>query len=136
MPTFSDGLARSVQTIERKMTLVHQKVALSAFREVVLMSPVDTGRFRGNWQVDISESQPHVDVQFAGWNSEAGVLAEIASIVSQIKNGDAVWLMNGLPYAIPLEYGWSDQAPGGMVRLTVQRWDPIVEQAVKELQNL
>jgi hypothetical protein len=40
-----------------------------------------------------------------------------------------------LPYALRLEYGWSEQAPGGMVRLVAQRWKPLVEQIVKELNS-
>ncbi len=42
--------------------------------------------------------------------------------------------MNNLPYAIALEYGHSDQAPGGMVRITQARFQQIVEEAIRNNQ--
>ncbi|VEB42983.1 Uncharacterised protein [Chromobacterium violaceum] len=33
--------------------------------------------------------------------------------------GVNAWLVNPMPYAVKLEYGWSKQAPAGMVRLTL-----------------
>jgi len=53
--------------------------------------------------------------------------------VLNLKAGQVIYLVNNLPYAIPLEYGHSSQAPGGMVRLTVQKWRPIVDAVAREL---
>lgn len=36
--------------------------------------------------------------------------------VQPLKLGDTAYLVNNLPYAVPLEYGHSSQAPAGMVR--------------------
>ena len=35
------------------------------------------------------------------------------------KMGDTVYIYNNLIYSVPLEYGWSTQAPNGVVRITL-----------------
>jgi hypothetical protein len=46
--------------------------------------------------------------------------------------GKVHFLTNNLPYALRLEYGWSKQAPHGMVGVTVKEYQQIVDKAVKE----
>lgn len=103
------------------------QVALEVFRRVVIRSPVDTGRFRANWQygVDIPAGQI---IDNPAWTPQtkapppkepAPVLSlEVVHVIS-----------NHLPYARRLEYGHSAQAPGGMVRITVGEFQSIVDKA-------
>ena len=51
--------------------------------------------------------------------------------VHPLKLGDTAYLVNNLPYAVPLEYGHSSQAPAGMVRVTIAEFQQIVEAAVR-----
>jgi hypothetical protein len=44
-----------------------------------------------------------------------------------------IWLMNNLPYAQPLEYGHSSQAPAGMVRISVIEVQMFISKAISEL---
>ena len=46
--------------------------------------------------------------------------------------GGVTYLSNSLPYAVPLENGWSKQAPQGMVKLTAQEFPQYVSQAAKD----
>lgn len=110
-----------------------RKIALGAFTEVIMMSPVDTGRFRGNWQVSVGPELEYIPPVDDEDPSGSATVAYTKSIVDTLNAGDTVWLVNNLPYAGPLEYGWSKQAPGGMVRLTAQRWKPIVEEVGRQL---
>ena len=48
--------------------------------------------------------------------------------------GAFAYIINNLPYAIPLEFGHSTQAPGGMVRVTVARFQQIVQEAIRNNQ--
>jgi hypothetical protein len=132
---FEKALKQFEDKTNAKLELVLRIVSLKAFTEVVMMSPVDTGRFRGNWQVavgpQISYLPPDNDVDPSG-NATVGIVTEVTQ---RLKAGETVWLVNNLPYALRLEYGWSEQAPGGMVRLVAQRWKPLVEQIVKELNS-
>lgn len=43
--------------------------------------------------------------------------------------GNIAYLLNPAPYAIPIEYGHSTQAPNGMVRLAIQNYSAIVKKA-------
>lgn len=126
MASFAAQVERFRAKTEAKIELAVRKIAMEVFREVILMSPVDTGRFRGNWQVEIG-NVPQGTVALEDKDGRATIAAADAKALG-LKAGQSIYLVNNLPYARRLEYGWSKQAPGGMVRLTVQRWKPIVEQ--------
>lgn len=118
------------QRAQDKLALAVRKIAIDAFTRIVIRSPVDTGRFRGNWQVSI-ENIPSGSSDTG--KSEGEVIGEINSVVGQMRVGQSIFFVNNLPYARRLEYGWSKQAPNGMVRLTVQEFQPIVDAIVAQL---
>jgi hypothetical protein len=60
--------------------------------------------------------------------------ARIVDGAIEFKAGDTAYITNSLPYAIPLEFGHSQQAPGGMVRITVARFQQIVLEAIRNNQ--
>jgi hypothetical protein len=72
-------------------------------------SPVDTGRFRGNWQLGI-ESVPQGETGRLDPGGSATVGAIIAGIPAEAA-GHIYYLTNNVPYAQRLEEGWSKQAP-------------------------
>lgn len=131
MTSFADQVAAFVAKTNAKIELAVRKIALDVFKEVILMSPVDTGRLRGNWQVAIgSVASGTVEI-----DDKAGTatISKVQAETMKLQVGQTITLVNNLPYARPLEYGHSKQAPGGMVRLTVQKWQPIVEAIGREL---
>lgn len=99
---------------------------------VIRMSPVDTGRFRGNWQFSIGAASTG-ELDRLDKNGSAAT-AELVNGAIQFKAGETAYIVNNLPYAIPLEYGHSDQAPGGIVRITLERFQRIVLDAVRNNQ--
>jgi nitroimidazol reductase NimA-like FMN-containing flavoprotein (pyridoxamine 5'-phosphate oxidase superfamily) len=54
--------------------------------------------------------------------------------VQSLTIGQTAYLVNNLPYAVPLEYGHSKQAPGGMVRITLARFQQVVDEAIRNNQ--
>lgn len=96
---------------------LQKKLALEALRRVVLKSPVDTGRFRGNWQVAIGV-RPNGVVETVD-PSGGATIANGTRPISALDQLDVVYLVNNLPYAQRLEDGYSGQAPQGMVAVTV-----------------
>ena len=114
-----------------KMNRAARKITLDAFSEVILMSPVDTGRFRGNWQTAIG-SAPSGTIEATDPSGNT-VIAKVSGVVAGVTPGDVIYMANNLPYAQRLESGWSGQAPAGMVRLTVQRWQPIVDEVIRQI---
>ncbi len=89
------------------------------------------GRFRANWQVGIGAMNS--DTSAAPDKTGAAALARGNAAIGTWQPGSGtIYLTNSLPYALPLEYGYSQQAPSGMVRLTVQDFDIYVRKALAE----
>ncbi|WLH49748.1 hypothetical protein [Pseudomonas tolaasii] len=90
------------------------------------------GRFRGNWQFSIDTPAEGVldQIDVSGNVSIAVLKAQVQSLTA----GQTAYIVNNLPYSIPLEYGHSTQAPGGMVRITLARFQQIVEEATRNNQ--
>jgi hypothetical protein len=90
------------------------------------------GRFRGNWNFSIG----YPDNSFRIHPDPTGeaATARLVSGALEFKAGETAFIVNNLPYAIPLEFGHSTQAPGGMVRITVARFQQIVLEAIRNNQ--
>lgn len=90
------------------------------------------GRFRGNWMFSIGtpDNATTEEVDPSGAKSTA----RISAGTIEFKAGDTCYITNSLGYAIPLEFGHSTQAPGGMVRVTVARFQQIVLEAIRNNQ--
>ena len=103
-----------------------RSVSFKLFSAVIKASPVDTGRFRMNWQV--AQGTPATGI-LNGTDMNGDIAT--ANAESYIF-GAPVWhdftLTNNLPYAERLEYGWSNQAPQGMVRINVARFNTLLEE--------
>lgn len=98
------------------------------FNSVILDTPVKHGRARGNWQTH--EGQPTSGVVERVDPNGSQAMAEVQQNLGE---GDTtVFLTNNLPYAKPLEYGSSKQAPEGMVRKNVARITRIVQKAARK----
>jgi len=72
---------------------VLRAVGLVANTRIAQRTPVDTGRARGGWQMEHTRPSSNVG---------------------------RVTISNQVPYIIYLEYGSSQKAPQGMVRITMQ----------------
>lgn len=94
-----------------------QYIGNVALNGVKAKSPVDTGQFRANWLVSIGQLDGSIQIGPGPGhaNQSAGALASYAAM----EGFPVIYLQNNLPYASRLEDGYSGQAPGGMVGLTV-----------------
>jgi hypothetical protein len=92
------------------------------------------GRFRGNWQVGL-EAAPQGETGRAD-KSGGKTLAAGTLVIERFRVGmQAVYFTNNVPYAYPLEFGHSTQAPGGMVRITAADFQRHFQAAVSEVQQ-
>jgi hypothetical protein len=128
---FQLDIQRFVAKANGNIDLVIRKIALDLFSRVILKSPVDTGRFKGNWQVAIG-SIPSGTLELSDKDGGA-TIAQVTAETLGLKAGDVITLVNNLDYARSLEYGHSKQAPAGMVRTTVQEYGAVVAQAANEV---
>jgi len=131
MSSFEQQLrAIEAKTLD-KMERAARKITLDAFTEVILRSPVDKGRFRGNWQVAIG-AVPDGTLELDDKTGSI-TISKAAAEAQGLELGDIVYLANNLPYAQRLEDGWSQQAPEGMVKLTVQRFQQIADAVIRQI---
>lgn len=128
MAKWSIPLDRLANKAEARINLVVRKATFDAFASAVRRSPVDTGRFRANWNVASGSWDPSTSESTAATRAES----EIRKALS-FPAGGVVYLTNSLPYAVRLEDGWSKQAPSGMVRITAVEWSQKLTQALKNL---
>lgn len=111
---FALELKRFGEVTERQARLIFQKIIIDLDTRVVLGTPVDTGRARGNWFPSLNSPSSRVDME-AEDKSGSRAIAAATSNALGAELGDTAWLTNNLPYILPLENGHSGQAPEGMV---------------------
>ena len=131
------GAGKDAQTVVRLAALELQTMMIES-------SPVDTGRFKGNWQAGLGSINTTTgsseDKTPLGQSDESNV-DRSRKFLLNYKIGQTIFLSNSMPYASVLEYGRANgkpgsiQAPGGMVRLAVQNYSQAVAKAVSELKT-
>lgn len=117
MSTFGLDVAKWGDKVMREFEELRKAVVIELFSSVVLDTPVDEGRLRGNWT--ISNGTPNTETFEVTDPSGQVTIGKIRTHAENIPSGDvSVFLANNLPYAYRIEYdGWSHtKAPAGMVR--------------------
>jgi hypothetical protein len=128
--TFAADLLKFEKAYQVRVETVLRKVTLDLSAQLIQMSPVDTGRFRNNWYLSVGYG-PNTGTNDGADRSGNSALARISSNLGTIKLGQLIWVTNNLPYATRLEYGYSKQAPGGMVRISAARFQQYLSNAVR-----
>ena len=127
--SFKSQVAAINKRTQKKMLRTFRGTALGVFSRVIARTPVDTGRLRANWQSQIN-SAPGGEID--GTDKTGGsTLTTVSTDVSKVKLGDSIFLVNNLPYAQVIEDGSSEQAPAGMVKVTVAEYQAIAKRANK-----
>jgi hypothetical protein len=142
---FSADISDFIASAQANADVVARKVMFELGKSVIEMSPVGNvslwktkyppkgyvgGRFRGNWQFSTG-TPPDGELDTID-PAGAQTIAALGASVADVKMGDTGYVVNNLPYAQALEYGWSTQAPAGMVRITLGRFDSFVAFACQE----
>lgn len=127
--SFSAQLGQFAEQTKEKMDAIFQDVIVELGESVIMLSPVDTGRFKGNWQLtaDAPSNQSLINYDKEGFRT----LEKLVSVANTLEAGQKAYIVNNLRYSIPLEFGYSQQAPSGMVRVTLARFQQIVNDAVR-----
>jgi serine protease inhibitor len=128
MDNFMDTINGWIEETEEKIDDCLQTIVLKLGENVVTLSPVDTGRFKGNWQlsIDTTTSASLLREDPDGYLA----LADMARTANSFTAGQVAYIQNHVLYGYDLEYGSSKQAPDGMLRITAARFVRIVNEAV------
>ena len=98
--------------VQEQLALKVRKIALDMLNAIVLRSPVDTGRFKGNHIVSIGAPVFYSVNEYDKEGSET--IARGVTALSGLEPFTVVYIQNNLIYAVPLENGHSGQAPAGI----------------------
>jgi hypothetical protein len=128
--TLSGDLQRFAQKVGMKADKVVRKVCVDFLRDLVRLTPVDTGLARSNWFFGTNRVS---SVGTEPVKSGAPSINRALEFASTLQAGGVFYIVNNLPYIMVLEYGSSKQAPLGMARETVARWQKIVDAALAEV---
>jgi hypothetical protein len=139
MGTFALDVRAFVEKTKKNNETVMRQVSLKLFSAIIKASPVDTGRFRMNWQA-ASGGNLAVGVKNGVDPSGSKAVFQMTSVVARDPNWYEFTLANNLPYANVIEYGgypgdgpntvggFSKQAPQGVVRVNVLRFQQLIDQ--------
>lgn len=139
---FSENLSKWCEGTQIKLEEAVRQVVVLAAQGLILKSPVDTGRFRGNWNLGIGTADLSTSEEVD--KSGSSTLGKIVTKLSSAESAHVFYITNNLPYAAKLEFGgypnppvggkgktsggYSTQAPNGMVRVTLAELPTAVEQ--------
>lgn len=116
---FDLQLKQSLNLAEEEIEAVIQTIGMSALRGVVLKTPVDTGRARGNWIA--TRTSPTSQTFKKTDKSGTATIAKGEAVISAYDHSKhtQIVIQNNLPYINRLENGWSKQFANGMVAVTL-----------------
>lgn len=122
--SFSQQIRKFGEGTGNRLQQIRRGVIISLFNSAIRDTPVDTGRARANWRV--SEGDP--ELKEIDRTDKTGEISkgEVFALVTKSEGDKPVFLANNLPYAEPLENGYSKQAPEGMMRKNVARFNQLV----------
>lgn len=107
------------------------EIAQIAAERIIRRTPEDTGLARGNWVLSVNAPELAAKpVAPGGIASVARAKRTLAVYRASGQPLSIVYIVNGLPYIGRLENGWSQQAPNGMVALTVAELPRIAETTI------
>lgn len=131
---FNADLQAFAASINVQFETVVRKLIIDLFRRVVEKTPVDTGRARASWTLNIG--RPSYQAQRANYKSNGpAATQEAMGQLDKVKNvkpfEEIVWIANGLHYLPYLENGTATIAPVAMVELSIVEAEAEIEAEMK-----
>lgn len=124
-----EGRRDLMRELEENAGKFVRALGLETMGRVMRKTPVDTGRARANWNAAVGSPKREVDEDL----DASDVRSRQAAAEQEIADfgpGKSLYVTNGLPYIPPLEDGHSDQAPQGMIKVTVEELKPLKSRIV------
>ena len=122
LQAFSDAVGVTVANATRK-------IALELHNSIVEKTPVDTGRARASWMIQLDSPSEAVPPP-GEYGRDNGRTREQQRVLKQLKDEDPyheIWISSNLEYIEFLENGSSKQAPVGMVAVSLAEQEAAVQ---------
>lgn len=125
------GLAKLAAKQKRSIGQVARSVAFEVASDVIERTPVDQGVAKGSWTPSLNKAPS----SFSETKSKSGIQAttRAGTVANKLQIGGTFYLLSNLVYMPPLEYGWSMQAPSGMVRIAIDNINKSLAKALKDV---
>lgn len=124
--------AKAEAIISARLEKYGRALGLEALGRLVQKTPVDTGHARGNW-FTAEDKAPLSQIE---GRTESEARTEGAAVIANFNiNDHNLHLTNNVPYIERLENGWSQQAPQGMAKRTVQELKGVSDRIAVSLNN-
>jgi hypothetical protein len=131
---FDVAVDRWVAKAKEAADLAFQTTVQDALARVKELTPVDTGYLRANWTVAL----PGDVMPVAAWSQHP------EEVIAKLAAGDQVYIVNPVPYAMRIEFGYVgmdskgrfyDQKGRGMMQQTIAEMPRIAEAATQRVRQ-
>lgn len=130
---FNGEISKWIKATQGGLEEVIREFVKSVHADLVMRSPVDTGRFRANWQITYNHIPLYALNEYDKSGSKTIAGGRRVADALPLGRGGAVttiYFSNMLIYANALEYGHSQQAPAGVLGLVAIRLRSHMSQAI------
>lgn len=137
--SFTLDLTKAVKNIKKETERVMRGTIAGVSNRIIKPTPVGDptywkskppkgyigGTLRGAWNASIGSPDltKHNKIDKTGDSTAA----DASTMAASMKIGQRFYLANPQPYAVRVEFGWSDQAPTGMVRNAVMATQQVID---------
>ena len=136
LATFTNSINKWISRTDDGFSGIVSGTVIKAANAIIDLSPVDTGRFKANWQITANSpaAQSLNEYDKTGGDTKR-YLARQARAVANSPATKVIYITNRLDYASDLEYGASQQAPAGVIGVVNIRLGRYFEEAVAEARS-
>lgn len=121
------GIAEFARLFKAENDFIMNEATKRVSNSLVRLSPVKEGEFVAEWDAAIGHWPS--DTEQPDDPKKSKTRARLQAEIKPATFGDAVFFENDDPVAVRLEFGYSKQAPQGVVRMTARRWRGFVKGA-------
>lgn len=125
--TAKGGAERIAAIMKSNVAQVMQIATVEFYRQVIISTPVDTGRARHGWNITIGS--PSTTVPPEGKYSMPNITDHGLSTIISVSPEQVIYITNRVHYIEKLNAGSSRQAPARFVELAAER----VQRGIKAL---
>lgn len=131
--TFSAEVDEWCRATQRRLNAVFRESTQRVVSEAQSRIPVDTGFARASIRASLS-AMPKIDPAFRGQKGQSygDATGEVITVIAGAEVGHTIYVGWTAAYVGALEYGHSQQAPEGFVRIAAVQWPRIVAEVAAE----
>lgn len=123
--SFSKQLQAFADKTKSQLPNGFKKVVFDLFNDIVARTPVRDGIARASWRISIGGPDLSNEEGNTGALPDPMLQLNKVGSLSLDEMEQGIFITNTVSYILDLEYGHSQQAPQGMVRVALKEWDGV-----------